>query len=55
MDKYPWAMLSGVEVHPEFHDRAWEAVEKRLEGKSGARMERAKARWANVCGVNLNI
>jgi hypothetical protein len=50
MDKYPWAMLSGVEVHPEFHHRVWEEVRKRLAKSSGARAVRCEERWAKVCG-----
>jgi hypothetical protein len=55
LDKYPWAMLSGIEVHSEFRDRIWSAVLKRLEDKNGERIKRTKARWAVLCGLDLDV
>lgn len=52
LDRYPWAMLSALEVHPEFRERVWTEVKQRLETQDGARSERARERWARVCGIS---
>jgi hypothetical protein len=53
LDRYPWAMLAGIEVHAEFRERVWAAITARLMAQTSRRTERAKARWADACGVTL--
>jgi hypothetical protein len=50
LDKYPWVMLSGQSVHPEFRERVWDEVLRRLEAQPESRRVRARQRWARVCG-----
>lgn len=52
LDRYPWAMLGGKEVHPEFRALVWTAVTQRLHDIGGSKANRAKARWARACGVS---
>jgi hypothetical protein len=51
MDRYPWAMLYGQEVHPDFRDRVWAEVNERLQDANSATAERAREHWARVCAV----
>jgi hypothetical protein len=53
LDKYPWAMLSASEVHPDFRERVWQEVRKRLAESGGGRAVRCKERWARVCGKDV--
>jgi hypothetical protein len=43
-------MLAGLEVHPEFRDRVWTEVNRRLQDANPDYAERARERWAEVCG-----
>jgi hypothetical protein len=49
LDRYPWAMLSGLEVHPEFRERIWIEVKYRLHGLDDRRAEDRRQRWAGLC------
>jgi hypothetical protein len=51
LDRYPWAMLGGAAVHPEFCEHVWAEVTKRLQRQSGRRVQRAKERWSRACGI----
>jgi len=53
LDKYPWAFLAGREVHPEFRDRVWNEVSKRLKGRRETQAAHALERWAKVCGADF--
>jgi hypothetical protein len=53
LDKYPWAMLAGMEVHPEFRERVWAAITARLSTQQSSRIEHTRARWARACGVPM--
>ena len=49
MDRYPWARLHPLYVHPEFVERVQVAVEKRLEKELPGRWtEYARERWARL-------
>jgi hypothetical protein len=49
LDRYPWAMLSGRKVHPEFRERVWAEVNQRLQANPYS--DRARERWARACGL----
>jgi hypothetical protein len=49
LDRYPWAMLSPLQIHPDFRHRVWDAVQKRLEHESGTHAKERSARWARMC------
>lgn len=51
LDVYPWARLVGLTVHPEFRDRVWVEVNQRLQEADPDYAERARQRWAKVCGM----
>ena len=55
LDEYPWALLGGLRVHPDFRDRVWAAVLKRLASQLEARVTRPKERWARVCGIQYQF
>jgi hypothetical protein len=51
MDRYPWARLHPVAVHPEFVERVRVAVEERLAGEPQHRsVERERGKWERVLG-----
>ncbi len=51
MDRYPWARLHPVAVHPDFVDRVRAAVEERLAGGPQHRsVERERAQWERLLG-----
>ena len=50
LDRYPWARLTGLAVHPIFRQRAWTAVQQRLENAHGPGVGRAREAWARLCG-----
>jgi hypothetical protein len=52
LDRYPWAMLSGREVHPEFRERVWVEVNQRLQAKD-AHSDSARERWARACRAKI--
>ena len=45
LDRYPWARLHPVEVHPEFRERMRVAVEERLADVDSESAERATEKW----------
>lgn len=46
LDRYPWALLHPLEVHPEFRDKVRSAVSERLERATPSRqVERAREKW----------
>jgi len=51
LNRYPWEMLRGTAVHPDFRKQVWAEVSRRLQDKSGARSDSARERWAGVCGI----
>ena len=51
LDRYPWAMLNGQEVHPEFRARVWTEVNRRLARVSPDYADSRRRRWAEVCGL----
>jgi len=55
LDRYPWARLNGMFVHPEFRQRLWEAVKDRLEGQEGDKVKRCLERWQQRCGVPTKL
>jgi hypothetical protein len=48
MDRYPWARLHPVAVHPEFAERVRAAVDERLADVDEASAERAWERWERL-------
>ena len=51
MDRYPWARLHPVAVHPEFVERVRVAVEERLAGEPQHRsVERERGNWERLLG-----
>ena len=51
MDRYPWARLHPVAVHPEFVERVRVAVEERLAGERQRRsVERERRVWERLLG-----
>ncbi len=51
MDRYPWARLHPVAVHPEFVDRVRVAVEERLAGEPQHRsLARERRNWERLLG-----
>jgi hypothetical protein len=51
LDRYPWARLHPVAVHPEFVERVRAAVEERLAGEPQHRsVERERGNWARLLG-----
>jgi hypothetical protein len=51
MDRYPWARLHPVAVHPAFVERVMVAVEERLAGEPQHRsVERARGKWERLLG-----
>jgi hypothetical protein len=53
LDRYPWARLHPLEVHPEFAERVWVAVEERLASESqDSSTEYARGKWERVFGQN---
>jgi hypothetical protein len=51
LDRYPWAMLNGRQVHPEFRARVWTEVKRRLDRESPDYADSRRRRWAGICGV----
>lgn len=51
LDRYPWALLSGLEVHAEFRERVWTEVKLRLQAEEPSQSDRARERWARVCRI----
>jgi hypothetical protein len=49
LDRYPWAMPGASDVHPEFREQVWTEVTRRLRGRTGARANRARAKWIHAC------
>ena len=52
LDRYPWARLSPMYVHPDFRSRVWEAVQERLEGEDGSQVQRSLERWGKRCATS---
>jgi hypothetical protein len=52
LDRYPWALLPSIEVHPEFAERLWGEVTRRIKDRGGAQAARVSERWARACGVS---
>ena len=51
LDRYPWARLHPVAVHPEFVERVRVAVEERLAGEPQHRsVERERGKWERLLG-----
>ena len=51
LDRYRWATLHPIEVHPEFRDRVRMAVEARLTKEApGPWIEQAREKWADMLG-----
>ena len=50
MDRYRWARLYPLTVHPEFVDRVRAAVEERLADVDEAGAERARGKWERLLG-----
>jgi hypothetical protein len=51
MDRYPWARLHPVAVHPEFVERVRVAVGERLAGEPQHRsVERERGQWERLLG-----
>ena len=51
MDRYPWARLHPLAVHPEFVERVRVAVKERLAGEPQHRsVERERGQWERVLG-----
>lgn len=51
MDRYPWARLHPLAVHPEFAERVRVAMEKRLAVQpQGSDTERVRGKWERVLG-----
>lgn len=49
LDRYQWAMLHPLEVHPAFRERVREALEQRwAKAPSNPQVERVRGRWAIV-------
>lgn len=53
LDRQGWYRLPGVRVHPEFQQRVWMEIQKRLNGDSEypERSARVLARWRERCGI----
>ncbi len=49
LDRYPWALLNGLEVHPEFRERIWIEIKYRLYGLNDGRIEDRRQQWARLC------
>jgi hypothetical protein len=50
MDRYPWARLHPVALHPEFLERVRVAVEERLANVDPDGAERAREKWGRLFG-----
>ena len=50
LDSFGWLRLPAVYIHPDFRDRVWALVQRRLAGVEGA--EKRLARWRERCGVD---
>ena len=51
MDRFPWAMLHPVAVHPEFMERVRAAIEARwAQKRAHSQVERVRGRWTRVLG-----
>jgi hypothetical protein len=50
MDRYRWARLHPLYVHPEFVERVRVAVEARLVDVDEASAERARGKWERLFG-----
>ena len=50
MDRYPWAQLHPLYVHPEFIERVRAAVEERLAQEDVDVAERARGKWERLLG-----
>ena len=49
LDRYPWAMLYPLEVHPEFRERVREALDARwAKAGSSRQVERVREKWTTV-------
>jgi hypothetical protein len=53
LDKYPWASLVPIKVHPGFAEQILAAVSQRIE-ESGTPTSRLK-RWKHVCDASLGV
>jgi hypothetical protein len=51
LDRYPWAQLSGLEVHPEFREHVWVEVNRRLDSVSADYADSRRRRWRGICGI----
>ena len=51
MDRYPWAQLHPVFVHPKFVERVRAAVEERLKGVGTSRVQYAAEKWERLFQV----
>src|ERR1700694_1651688 len=49
LDRYPWPRFYPIQVHPEFRQAIWAAVQKRYAGKNAAE---DLERWQDRCGVD---
>ena len=67
LDRYPWAELYPLAVHPEFHERVWEEVERRIDSRlvkltheeenESHRADNAqwkRDRWRKLCGIRTD-
>jgi hypothetical protein len=51
LDQYPWCRLFPVRIHPEFKQKIWVAVQKRLHGTTGI-SKRELNNWRKLCGTD---
>ena len=52
LDRYPWANLYPMAVHPEFRKQVWSEVQRRLD--EGEENEFSRNRWRKLCEVAIN-
>jgi hypothetical protein len=52
LDRYPWANLYPMAVHPEFRKQVWSEVQRRLD--EGEENDSSLDRWRKLCKVDTN-
>ena len=50
LDQYPWPKLFPISIHPDFRQKIWIAVQKRLHSAT-KRTELELQRWRDLCHV----
>jgi hypothetical protein len=52
LDRYPWHRLYPLQVHPDFRQQVWAAVQQRYDKERGGdpdRLQRSRDRWRRLC------